>query len=39
MLRQKATDARVNKPIPPTDGDFAKAAKALDGYENDFAKA
>jgi len=38
-LKQKATDARANKPIPPTDEDFAKAAKALDGYENDFAKA
>lgn len=39
MLRQKAKDARVNKPIPPTDEDFARAAKVLDGYENDFAKA
>ncbi len=39
MLRQKATDARANRPIPPTDEDFAKAAKVLDGYENDFAKA
>lgn len=39
MLKQKATDARANRPISPTDEDFVKAAKALDGYENDFAKA
>lgn len=39
MLKQKATDTRANKPIPPTDEDFAKAHGMLEEYEQGFAEA
>ena len=39
MLKQKATDARANKPIAPTDEQFAEAANVVQEWRHRYEKA